>query len=418
MPITDSTIEVIKPSGSVEEDTARLTELAQRARQIFFDPGSGQPLRLNRTIRFGLAGQRFWGSAPWASTVEWHGDPDKATVFALRGNQYMSISNMMIRPGHWGTPQEIRMRAGAAITIEDENGTSAAFCELDNIFIHAMADGVLVGGGAEHRIRRLQLRKLRGRKGLRFFAPSKARALYRCIVDDMVSAEAESPEYDAIDHNSYSYSVEVDKAALLNGGRGYTMADDVADGASYPMWAFAQDLETDHTAQGGVELWAGEGFEAVTSWFGSSLGGAGLLAGGAWRGDLALSACRIYGNAREGMSITAGKGAALSGLLVGDNGVMRPGSMAGILIGGQAENISIAASCSGDMVGVRGNAQGWGVILHDKPRRVNLSSFGTLEGNQRGKILNETRTVQHEELIGAHLSEESIREGRRSGAYL
>ncbi|SHJ29003.1 hypothetical protein SAMN02745194_02201 [Roseomonas rosea] len=418
MVITDSTIGVIKPSGSVEEDTARLTELARTTRQIFFDPGDGQPLRLNRTVAFRLAGQRFWGSAPWANTVEWHGDPAQATVLSLRGNQYMSIANMMIRPAGWGTPDALRVTGGAAITIEDEDGASPAFCELDNILIHGMGDGVLVRGGAEHRIRRLHLRNLRGRKGLQFLARCRATALYRCIVEDLVSAEPESPEYDAIDQNSYSYSVEVSKAALLGGGCGYAMRDDIADGGSYPLWAFAQDLETDHTAKGGVELRAGEGFEAVTSWFGSSLGSAGLLTEDAWRGDLALSACRIYGNAREGMSLAAGKGAALSGLLVGDNGVMRPGALAGILIGGGAENISIAASCCGDMVGVRGNAQGWGVILRGTPRRVNLSTFGTLEGNQRGKILNETRTVRHDELAGPHLSEASIREGARSGVYL
>ena len=418
MLITDGTVEVIRPSGSVETDTARLTELARTARRIFLDPGDGQPLRLDRTVRFRLPGQRIWGSGPWASVIEWHGDPAAATVLSLCGGQYIAVTDLMIRPAGWGTPGEAQITGGAAVTLEPEGGVAPAFCELGNLFIHSMGDGVRVGGGAEHRISRLHLRKLRGRKGLQFLSARRETALYRCIVDDIVSAEPERPDHDAIDQNSHCYSVEVNKAALLSGGQRYAMRDDVADVTSYPMWAFAQDLETDHTAGNGVELQAGEGFEAVTSWFGSSLGGAGLAAGGAWRGDLALSACRLYGNAREGLSIAAGKGAALSGLLIGDNGNAQPGVLAGMLVEGEAENVSIAASCCGDMVGVRGNAQGWGVIIRGAPRRVNLSTFGTLEGNQRGKIRNETRSVRHEELIGPHLSADSIRAGERTGAYL
>ena len=49
---------------------------------------------------------------------------------------------------------------------------------------------------------------------------------------------------------------------------------------------------------------------------------------------------------------------------------------------------------------------------------MNLSTFGTLEGNQRGKIRNETLTVRHEESVGPHLSAESIRNGHRTGIYL
>jgi hypothetical protein len=418
MLITDGTVEVIRPSGSVETDTARLTEAARTARRIFLDPGDGQPFRLDQTVRFRLPGQRIWGSGPWASVIEWHGDPAAATVLSLCGGQYIALTDLMIRPAGWGTPEEARITGGAAVTIEPEGGVAAAFCELGNLFIHSMGEGVRVAGGAEHRISRLHLRRLRGRKGLQFLAASRETALYRCIVDDIVSAEPENPAYDAIDQNSYCYSVEVNKAALLGGGTGYAMRDEVSDGASYPMWAFAQDLETDHTAGNGVELQAGEGFEAVTSWFGSSLHGAGLAAGAAWRGDLALSACRLYGNAREGLSLTAGKGAALSGLLIGDNGTAEPGALAGILVAGNAENVSVAASCCGDMVGVRGNAQGWGVLLRGGPRRVNLSTFGTLVGNQRGKIRNETRTVQHEEIVGPHLGAESIRAGQRTGIYL
>jgi len=165
--------------------------------------------------------------------------------------------------------------------------------------------------------------------------------------------------------DSYAYSLVIDKAACLNGARGYTMQDSAATGSSYPIWTFAWDLETDHSYVTGVQMDGGEGLYIDGSWIGSSLFGNGVLIGSNSRGEVFIGAgTRIMGHAENGILIQAGpKTISIDGCMIGLNSQKTINTFNGITVAAGATEFSITNNRIGDLVGTGANPQNSGISL-------------------------------------------------------
>lgn len=383
---------VLRSTGDPAADTAAIEQaVAAGYRDILLD--GRQPWRLLRTIVLQAGGQTVRGVSRRATSVEWCGDPADATAFRLRRQQEMRVTTMTIRPCRMGQPDELVATGGAAVVIEPAalpDGTGAVIApgwsEVSDLWVMRLWDGVHVLGATETRLKGLRLWDLRGWNGV-LIRGTAAHRVYRVVIEDMVGGGPTHGGVVWVNQNSYAYSVVLDRAALVQGGVGVRMADDVAAGDSYPMWLFAYDLETDHTAWHGVDLQAGEGFLCSVCWLGSSVQGFGAVAHSAWRGDLTITGSRVYGNGGHGVALLAGRGAHLAASLVGDNGTLAPGVYSGVLVGAGTRATTILGSTIGDLVGVAGNAQGWGVAIEAGADEV-VAIGNVLTGNRAGPLWN------------------------------
>lgn len=165
--------------------------------------------------------------------------------------------------------------------------------------------------------------------------------------------------------DSYAYSLVIDKAACLNGARGYTMQDSAATGTSYPIWTFAWDLETDHSYSTGVQMDGGEGLYIDGSWIGSSLSGNGVVIGSSARGEVFIGAgTRIVGHAENGVLIQAGpKTVNIDGCMIGLNSQKTINTYNGITVAAGVIDFSITNNRIGDLVGTGANPQSAGIYL-------------------------------------------------------
>lgn len=377
---------ILKSTGDVTQDTQNLMHAITQHMHVHLVCDNYVPFRINRTLELTRNGQRVSGINPWATVIEWCGDPTNACVFKICQAQYVSVQDIMIRPGYWHTDRMVSCEGGYAIHVTGHKLGAAwlgsAYVCIQNVCVFDMWNGMHVEGGAEHRLTRVQLRALRGTCGILFKAEQKSHSLYRCIVEDLVADAAHyaNTQIKWINFNSYSYSLRIDGAALMHGGHGIHMGDDVAAGDSYPMWVFANDLECDHNHSHAVQLCAGEGFQCGESWLGSSMTGCGLVTCLTWRGDLALTTTRIYGNAQQGVRLDVGKVTQMASMLVGDNSAQQPSAHAGIQVGAACSHVRISGY-SGDCVGVSGNNQSYGVLIARGAQHVDVSDLN-VTGNQ------------------------------------
>lgn len=199
--------------------------------------------------------------------------------------------------------------------------------------------------------------------------------------------------------DNYAYSLVIDKAALLNGNVGFTMIDSANTGSSYPIWAFANDLETDHSRALGLNLDRGEGFFDIGGcWIGSCLTGNGVTIGSNFRGEVSFGpGSRIMGNAQHGVLRQAGAiDVRLTGVACVDNGVKGPsGTYHGLRIAGLSVDTQIVGGRYGDSVSVAGNLQGWGISIGASCDKTTISG-AVVRGNATGTIdVGATQTNLH-----------------------
>lgn len=386
-------ITTLIPTGDPVLDTQQIKQALAQYNRVQLDGAGYTPFRVMETIVLNRAGQELVGIQPWSTVIEWCGDPSQACVFAIEQAQYVRLANMMIRPAYMDTPQEVACTGGDTIHLRgapwsDGRWVCATLCAIENVWIHRMWNGIWVQGGGEHRLKRIQLRALRGSQGVRMFGTRPEEKLFRIIIEDIVADQGEVPNKHIkwIDFNSYSYSLRLDAAALMNGGYGVHMGDDLCTGDSYPMWIIANDVECDHCHLGGVHLAAGEGFQCGESWLGSSITGHGVACVDAWRGDFALSTTRLYGNALNGVHLAVGEVAVCDNVLVGDNSAWSPGQHAGVWLGPQVKDVRLSGF-SGDCVGVVGNNQSYGLEIAQGAQRYAVTDLST-HGNLKGDILD------------------------------
>jgi hypothetical protein len=187
-----------------------------------------------------------------------------------------------------------------------------------------------------------------------------------------------------ITQDSFGYSLVIDKAACLNGGRGFAQTDTVNSGTSYPLWAFAWDLEVDHPFFGGVLLEQGEGCYINGSWIGSVLSGNGVLIDGGHRGEISIgSGTRIMGNAEHGVLIEAGPETVyIDGCQIGYNSQKTVSFYNGITVAAGAVDFSIINCRLGDLHGSGSSGEYASILIEpgasDKFVITNNNLFGGL----------------------------------------
>lgn len=187
--------------------------------------------------------------------------------------------------------------------------------------------------------------------------------------------------------DNYAYSLVIDKAALINGSYGFYMRDTAATGSSYPIWAFCQEMECDHTLKQNVLLDRGEGFVGTSCWFGSCLSGNGVLIQSTFRGEVNITATRISYAAQHGVLLQSGSvDLVLDGNMIGDNSQSSSTTYHGVSIAANASRFSITNNRIGDIVGVSGNPQGYGVLISSGTSDNFIVANNNLNGNTSGAI--------------------------------
>jgi hypothetical protein len=168
-----------------------------------------------------------------------------------------------------------------------------------------------------------------------------------------------------IRQDSFGYSLVIDKAACLNGGRGFAQTDTVNSGSSYPIWAFVWDLECDHNFFGGVLLEEGEGCYINGSWIGSVLAGNGVLVDTDYRGEVSIgSGTRIMGNAQHGVLIQEGPETVyIDGCQIGYNSQETASTYNGITVSANAVDFSILNCRIGDLRGTGSSNEALSILV-------------------------------------------------------
>lgn len=188
--------------------------------------------------------------------------------------------------------------------------------------------------------------------------------------------------------DSYAYSVVIDKAALINGYHGFTMADGSATGSSFPIWCWADGLETDHAYGEAVLLSAGEGFYAAQGWFGSSLAANGVTIGASHKGEISFgSGTRIAANWLHGVSMSSGPvDVSFVGCFIGCNSVAGSGTYHGVYLGTGVTDVSFSGCKIGKIPGISTNNQGYGLFADTGTSDIRVDPSVNFKGNVTGRI--------------------------------
>jgi hypothetical protein len=197
-----------------------------------------------------------------------------------------------------------------------------------------------------------------------------------------------------IRQDSFGYSLVVDKAALLNGGRGFAQTDTVNSGSSFPVWAFVWDLECDHNFFGGVLLERGEGCYINGSWIGSVLRGNGVLIGPNYRGEVHIgSGTRIMGNAEHGVLIQAGPQTCyIDGCQIGYNSQRTASTYNGVTVAANAVDFSILNCRIGDLRGTGSSNEANAILIEAGTSNKFVVSNNNVFGGISSIIDNSTGT--------------------------
>jgi len=196
--------------------------------------------------------------------------------------------------------------------------------------------------------------------------------------------------------DSYAYSVVIDKAALINGYHGYTMADGAATGSSFPIWCWADGLETDHAFGEGILLSGGEGFYASQGWIGSSLAANGVTISGTHKGEINFSSgTRIAANWLHGVSVASGPvDIQFVGCFIGCNSVAGSGTYHGVYLGSGVTDVSFSACKIGKVPGISTNNQGYGLFCDTSTSDIRIDPSVNFKGNVTGRMTAPLGSVQ------------------------
>lgn len=187
--------------------------------------------------------------------------------------------------------------------------------------------------------------------------------------------------------DSYSNSLAGSSIALLNGGYGFFMNDGAATGTSYPNWSYFWDLEIDHPYYAGLNASAGLGIHATSCWIGSCVNGNGVLLNSNYKGETALTDCRILGNAEHGILVNAGKNFLCNGCMLANNGVKTTNTYNGVAVADNMTEFQIVNNSTGYIVPFSSSDQAYGISIGSGcDYFVVTGNVG--RGNVSGSVLN------------------------------
>lgn len=365
--------------GAVGNGTTDDTAAIQAALNTGFsvDLGHGNFL-YSSPLTMTAAGQELYGDSPWTCVLEWAGA--SVNTIIIKDNQYQRVRDLMIRPKA-GQPL---LTAGYAV--EMLRGVAQPLLpELCRVLIYGMFNGVKMTSVTEGVLTDVLLWALRGTRGV-LFNGTVGFASYAATLTRLRTGGMETnTSIILVDQNSLGHSLRMDKCVLLYGGVGFRMGDDINNGTSYPLWCIGNGNECDHN-QTGVSLQGGEGFNWTTSWIGSALLTHGYEITSTYRGEATLDNTRVMGNKQHGVFINGGVDNHIRGCQIGDNSVSTPGVYHGINIGANVSRFYLHNNRAGDLVGVAGNVQGYGVNIATGASDFYLVQGNMMTGNATGEI--------------------------------
>jgi hypothetical protein len=176
--------------------------------------------------------------------------------------------------------------------------------------------------------------------------------------------------------DSYSNSLAVASAALLNLDSGYRMDDSAATGTSYPSWAYFFDLEVDHSYSLCCDLKHGRGFHTTASWVGSCLNGNGISFNTSFIGEAIVQGTRVLGNAEHGILISAGTEIKISDNFVCNNGTKTTDTYHGVSVAADVNRFTITNNTVGRLAPETTSGQSWGILVNS-----GTSDYYIVQGN-------------------------------------
>lgn len=328
-------------------------------------------------------GQQIRGEGVWLTNIKWEGTT--GNCFTFQSCSHCALRDIRIE--QVGTPS-----SGYAVAFIKTASGGCFRCYADGVRIDGTYGGIDVYRSTETRIRDLDMRDIKGPIGIHYHGSGTgADSCYRLIIEDIACDNPSgntSTSWVVMD--SYAYSLVVDKAALLTAGRGIHMADGLNTGSSYPIWMFVWDAECDHNNYEGILLDRGEGVYINGSWIGSTLTGNGITILSSFRGEVFIGGgTRIYANAQHGIVVSAGPvDVQINGALVGDNGTSQANTYHGITIGQNASGFSIIGCRAGNMIGVSGNNQAYGIFVSSGTSNNYIVHGNNCTGNMTGGLID------------------------------
>lgn len=336
--------------GTTSDQTAFANAIAT-GKCVYVPAGN---YRLTGALTLQTSGQVLFGDGPWQSIIEWDGGSVNAIV--MQDQQYMGVRDLMIRPKSGSSA----LTSGYAIAFA-RSAANTFMCDVTNVLIYQMFNGVLTRSVTEAIVKDVLCWGLTGTRGV-LFDGTAAGPSYAATLDGLrFGGMASNTSITLVAQDSFGYSLRMRKCVLLYGGIGFRMLDTLATGSSYPIWCLANGVEIDHPNTAGISLEAGEGLSMSNSWVGSCLAGPGVQTTSNWRGECTITATRIMGNYTHGVALGAGVDAIITDNVIGDNSAAGSGTYHGINVAANLTRFIIANNRIGDVVGVAGNNQGYGV---------------------------------------------------------
>jgi hypothetical protein len=357
------------------------------AAMLYFSTNGGGTLQIppgqytiTGTVYCDTSGVEILGAGAAATVIRYTGT---GSAFEFASTHFSGVKSLQILHTN-------NASTGYAVRFIKTETTGCFFSFAKDLYIVNPFNGIEILTCTETRVSGIHLRSARGDYGIRFRGTGSGfDGSYRAVISDVVCDVAGNGNtvIKWICHDSWAYSLVVSKVTGLYGGVALVMQDTANTGSSYPIWCFAEDLEADHNSLAGVLLFSGEGFFCVHSWIGSTTAGSGVVVDAGFRGEVSLTSSRVMGCYFHGVLIQAGPvNVRISGCMIGDNGVQAPNVHHGIAVVGGASRFFITNNTIGDLPGVAGNSQAYGIFLLAGATTDYIISDNELTGNMTGAI--------------------------------
>lgn len=191
-----------------------------------------------------------------------------------------------------------------------------------------------------------------------------------------------------IKFDNYAYSLRLNDVYLIDGYNGVNMTDSTNSGASYPMWIYGVQVEIDHSFANQWICNYGEGSYLTNSWIGSSLYSNGIVFNTNFRGEASVTNTRIAYCAQDGILVNGGQDYEIVGNVIGDNSQLTNNTYSGVYVAGNINKITITGNKIGNIVGVSGNPQQYGVLIANGTGDYINVVGNVLDGNTTGALYN------------------------------
>ena len=364
--------------NGTNDDTAAIQAAFDTGRNVYIPRGR---YKITQGLTLNHDGQKVCGDGITATRLRPQGVSGPAIDIVSTKDVHLTDLRIQKR-GAGSDTLGILLRRGPGGASESRDNA------LTRIRVDQTSNGIEVRSSRRARLELIFLRQLTGDFGLRF-AGSQSHPADDLVVDDIRVGVPTNDTIEWIQFDSWARNLVVDRAALVNGGRGIAMVNNQGSEDAAPRGLTGFDLECDHCVDAGLHLAAGTDVKVMTSWIGSTLNGDGVrVTDGFSRGLMLGGGTRIMGNAVNGVVVRGGAtDVNLRDLFVGVNSAGAPDVHSGIFVQ-DARRFQISDCKVGRLIGVPNNPQRFGVRI-GRPCRDYIVSGNNLTGNRTAGLRDE-----------------------------